>query len=139
MNKLYFYLQLVNSDIKVLDGFRFSNIAFIKLLIDDKDIFKDFPTAVIVFEELKDSMIKSGEYLIFTCICGIANDLNVSLVKVTHKKHTIEWKFSLRENIYKFEFKRVEYLEEIKNLRSEIKKLPPNIILEPLYYAYPEK
>ncbi|MCP3926223.1 MAG: hypothetical protein GY714_26965 [Desulfobacterales bacterium] len=96
------------------EGIVFSNKIFIEIQIDELH-FKEmnaFEGGAIYFHELKKSAKKTGEYLIFTCICGIADDAGWDKINVVHSKNEIYWEFE-RNGSQKFKFDRIEYIEQV--------------------------
>lgn len=122
------------------DGITFSNFAYLKLYIDNVDIFstKGFEDTFIVLSELKKSTFNSGSFLIFTSVSGIADDAGWDLVKVMHLKETIRWFFERENEEYQFTFSKKEYLKKIDEIDVFIKKFNFDEILEPGHIIFPD-
>jgi len=97
------------------DGIEFKNNTFIELDIDHQSylIDKAFEEGTVYWPELKASSLSSGEYLIFTCACGIADDSGWNLITVTHSKSEVIWNFN-RNGKQQFCFDKANYQSQIK-------------------------
>ena len=127
-------ITLKSADNVVIDNIKFNNCSYLQLLIDDIDIriLDDFDNVLVVYPELYASTQNSGDYLIFTCACGIADDGGWDYVNVVHNDNTIKWSFLRGEKKYNFQFSRENYIKEIDKIE------PENIILIPEHIIYPE-
>lgn len=123
-NLIEFQLVKIGDTVLNLDGVSFSQCSYIKLLIDGVDIrtYPAFEDMLVVFNELKDTLKRNGNYLIFTCACGIADDDGWDYVNLVHKNNFINWNFK-REIIYSFNFEKELYLTKILHLEKEINSL----------------
>jgi len=138
ISNIEFKLEIVNDE--EIHGIIFNNSAFIKIYIDYEDILakENFSSSVLVFDELNKSKISNGQYLIFTCTCGVADDAGWDLINVEKLNDVIIWKFE-RDNeniIYIFSYS--EYCDKINLIMENIKKLGNSIILEPNIVVFPE-
>ena len=106
MNRLKINVVTLKEDEYLIrDSIRFENCSYLQLFIDDKDIatYPDFEDILIVPTELYKSSLQSGEYLLFTCACGVADDGGWATIKVTHSEAIVQWDF-LRDKPYCFKF-----------------------------------
>lgn len=103
------------------------------LKIDGKPFLDKSNTTV--FNELENSLNKNGDFLIFTCSCGIADCGGWEKVKVDHIDEKVIWTFKHNFD-FTFEFDLISYKSEIEKVRSEIVK--NKIVLEPEFVLYPE-
>lgn len=126
-------ITLTSTDYVTFDNIEFNNCSYLQLLIDDIDVrsFNDFDDVSVVFSELYASTLNSGNFLIFTCACGIADDGGWDYVNVTHKENIIKWSF-FRERNYFFEFSKESYIKEINKIKAK------NTILIPEQVIFPE-
>lgn len=88
------------------------------------------------FEELFDSLEQTGDYLIFTCSCGIADCSGWSKVKVIHLDDKISWSFNYDNYNYKYIFLKSNYVSEIQKIQELLTE--NNIRLHPEFIVYPE-
>ncbi len=101
------------------DGIEFHINTFIEVMIDG-ELIKDtkaFEDGEIFWPELKRSIEKSGNYLIFTCICGVAEDAGWEEINVIHKDNTIIWEFE-RNSDFQFRFDKEDYIKEVNLCES---------------------
>jgi hypothetical protein len=140
MNKLKLELDILRGkDWMEYENIMYSNCAFIRLVIDGVNLItttKD-RKGVIVWDEIKKTLNQSGEYLILTCVCGIADDAGFDLVNVERNENTVSWKFNDESNWF-WEFPKADYDHEIKRLEKEINELDISIPLEPDKVMFPE-
>ena len=121
MNRLKINVVTLKEDEYLIrDSIRFENCSYLQLLIDDKDIatYPDFEDILIVPSELRKSSLQTGEYLLFTCACGVAHDGGWSKIKVTHSEAIVQWDF-LRGKPYCFKFSKENYLKEIQIINKK--------------------
>lgn len=121
------------------DGIYFEDISYIKVLIDQIDLLETdiFIDAFLYFDELEKSIHADGEYLLFTCACGIADDSGWKKVRVSHVDEYIMWEILLHNNIIKtYKFEKTLYVNEISNINMQINNI--RIQLEPKYVVFPE-
>lgn len=141
INKIRFDLKITSSDEK--DDFTNTKeplLAFVLLFIDNVEInaAEYFQYDVVVFSELKMSSIKSGKYLLFTAITGIADDGGWDYVEVIHKDELIEWMFTINFERYIYIFDKKEYISQINYLEYKVDNLEKNVELQPTQIFYPE-
>ena len=113
MNELLIRPEVV--ELLSRDGIEFKNNTFIELDIDHQSYLNDkaFEEGTIYWPELKASALSSGDYLIFTCACGIADDASWDLIKVTHSESEVTWVFN-RNGKQRFCFDKAIYQSQIK-------------------------
>lgn len=118
--------------VQVIGGLEFRSCAFIKIMIDGLDLLSlsDYEGSVLIFSELERSVHGSGQYLLFTCACGIAEDAGWAEIDVQHRDGKICWSFE-REGRHTYEFDAQQYAAEVRSCRSHIEDLPQHIMLEP--------
>ncbi|AXY58810.1 hypothetical protein [Acinetobacter sp. WCHAc010052] len=140
MNNFRLELEFIPDHVAIeIEGITFTNCAFLKLLIDNQDLCssQNFEAGLVVWDELKRSLKKSGRYLIFTCACGIADDGGWEGINIVHEKDRILWVFEHADKRYSFQFKYLEYLNEINKIELKLKE-HSNVILEPRSVIFPE-
>lgn len=140
MNKLKLELDILRGkDRMEYESIIYSNCAFIRLVIDGVNLITSTEDrkGVIVWEEIRKTVNDSGQYLILTCVCGIADDAGFDLVEVERKENSVSWKFNDESN-WNWEFPIDEYDEEINRVGKEINEMEINITLEPDNVIFPE-
>ncbi|MFT5819106.1 MAG: hypothetical protein ACI8ZM_000328 [Crocinitomix sp.] len=117
------------------DGHPGKSEYYLNLKIDGEEFLKkiDEDFNVVFFGALKKSVEQSGQYLIFTCSCGIADCGGWDYVKVIHQTGKITWDFSYGQEFH-FEFPIDHYRGEIARIEIENRELT----LEPLNVIEPE-
>jgi hypothetical protein len=88
-----------------------------------------------IFEEIENSLTGNGEYLIFTCSCGVADCGGWKKVKIVHLQSKITWTFDYDDFQYYFEFDTQNYNSEIVKMRLKITenqlRFQPEFIMDP--------
>lgn len=136
-NKITFELAVISDDQTLdLEGIVFSNIAYIQLLIDNYKI--DFEGSFIVLNSLKNSLLGTGGYLLFTGVSGIADAAGWDYIEVVHNEAIVEWKFEWDDKNFHFSFEKDDYIAAIQDLEREIEQLDDSINLEPTHVILPE-
>ncbi|CAA0163751.1 hypothetical protein [Tenacibaculum maritimum] len=132
------YIDQVSSTI--FDGILFNDIYYIDIIIDGINIRNNegFEEIMIVFSEIKNSISKSGKYLIITSASGIADDGGWEGVNVLLKNSFVKWKIEFEKNIYNYSFSKDNLLKEISKIELKIKNIPSNK-LEPKWIDFPEE
>ena len=133
MNKLKINVVTLKEDEYLIrDSILFENCSYLQLLIDYEDIatYPDFEDMLIVPSELCKSSLQTGEYLLFTCACGVADDGGWSKIKVTHSEAIVQWDF-LRGKPYCFKFSKENYLKEIQIINKKSYTFIPKEIIFP--------
>ena len=141
MNQISFQLEIVpNDETRKYDGIIFSNCCFLRCAIDGEPIHLNeaFEDALIVVNELERSTTCSGEYLLFVCACGVADDGGWKKVKVTHTEKIIEWDI-LRDKTYSFQFDKIQYIKSVQKVITELGKLEDSIEREPVSVLEPSQ
>lgn len=139
MNTLTLYMdQIINGREVMKDGLHFTNVALIKMLIDGDDIdeLEYFKDSLIYFDELEISKSCSGNYLIFTCACGVAEDGGWEGVRVNLDDTVVSWVIDVGAEILHYTFDREQYDSEIESVKAmlELNKFP----LEPKAVVFPD-
>lgn len=106
---------------------------WLDLKIDGKKFLDNSNAAV--FDELENSLNGNGEFLIFTCNCGIADCAGWKKITVKHEIGKVIWSFKYGNENFIFEFDFASYRNEIEKIRLEINqnkiKLQPDLIMDP--------
>jgi len=139
MNQISFTLEIVSKEeARKYDGIIFSNCCFVRCAIDKEPIHhkEGFEDALIVVNELENSKKCSGEFLLFVCACGVADDGGWEKVKVTHKEKTIEWDIH-RDELYSFQFDKIQYIKSVEKIITELENLDDAIEREPVSVLEP--
>lgn len=88
------------------------------------------------YPELIKSVQGSGDYLIFTCACGVADCAGWEKVGVTHEEEIVAWDFSFNEITYAFRFDKNFNIGEIQRLVFEVElnkyEIEPKHVIEPM-------
>lgn len=123
----------------VKDGINFKNSQVIKLLIDGYEIDsnKGFEDSLIYFDELEKSFEKSGNYLIFTCACGIADDGGWEGVFVKVSGSKITWTIEVGDSVLNFSFDKEQYVSEVLSVKKHLESNDA-LTLEPSSVTFPE-
>jgi len=138
MNTIKLSLEIIKGkDWVEYENITYQNCAFIKLYIDDIDLvmLTEDEKGIVVWDEIKKSRYESGDYLIITCLCGIADDGGFQLITVTRKEQTVKWNFNDGSNA-EWEFDKNQYDSELFRLENEIQHL--TVPLEPRHVIFPE-
>ena len=133
MNRLKINVVTLKEDEYLIrDSIRFENCSYLQLLIDYEDIatYPDFEDMLIVPSELCKSSLQTGEYLLFTCACGVADDARWIKIKLTHSEAIVQWDF-LRGKPYCFKFSKENYLKEIQIINKKSYTFIPKEIIFP--------
>lgn len=141
-NSIKFDLEVIPTNQTItIDGINFSGVAYILLFIDDICMNRQqpFDEAFVIFEELHKSVSKSGKYLLFTSVSGIADDAGWNPVEVIISGEEATWMFEINDLTIKYSFDKNEYDSEIKGLEEKIMQLPLEIKLEPISIIWPEE
>lgn len=114
------------------------NDFLLDLKIDGEEFLAriDIKDNVASLDELESSISGTGEYLIFTCSCGIADCGGRQKVLVTHDKEEVVWEFEYDDEYYVFEFDAQFYVGEIQRMLFEVNQ--QKITLYPKHIMYPE-
>lgn len=114
-----------------------SGAGSVLLLYIDKRLFRvpvDSGGAVFL-DELHKSVLSPGDYLIFTCLCGVADCGGWQKVAVSHHREVLSWAFEYADRKYKFQFDRYDYRMKIEKIKRQISaeniKLIPEWIVDP--------
>jgi hypothetical protein len=118
----------------------FEKAMFVRIIIDGIDILSEdkYADMAIVAEELRKSAESDGEFLIFTSICGVADDVGMNMVKVEHGDGAISWDFDINDVTQNYCFDKIAYLKSISELMDSIEKKRKLYDLEPKYVTFPE-
>lgn len=141
VNQLILYVdEYLDSRKLVKDGITFNDVRIIKVMIDgyeldERDYFRD---SLVYFDELKNSIQKSGRYLIFTCGCGIADDGGWEGVDVEITDSLVKWSIEVGDSTEHFTFCKKEYEQEISSVEEQLKH-NDFLRLEPSTVVFPEK
>lgn len=139
MNILALPIEIVGaSNVKDIDGIQFSSCAFVQIEVDGDALLEreDFRGSSVYFEELKKSVLGSGQFLIFTCACGIADDGGWTRVDVEHKSGTVSWAFE-RAGQIRFVFALPQYTAAIQSCRAALEAVPTSFVIEPQHVVFP--
>lgn len=121
----------------VIDGTTFRDVALVTLVINGTDTrnMAVFADGLIVPEELERSAYKSGRYLIFTSVNGVADDGGWNPVDVRVSEDSVGWRF-VRDSIpHMWCFARFEYSEQTSELHELLAKT--KLPIEPRYVIQP--
>ncbi|NHZ36003.1 hypothetical protein [Massilia rubra] len=119
------------------DGIVFEDVSIVRIFIDAKDMLEeaDFDGALVCFDELKHSLSGRGNYLVFTCACGIADDGGWESVAVDMTDSTVNWTMQAGSRALNYCFDRTVYVAEIaalgKKLASSALPLEPGQVVFP--------
>ena len=132
--------KVLQNEVNEIDGIAFSNIAYVLVFVGEINLFTQhlFQDSFLVFKELKNSISKSGKYLLFTSVSGIADDAGWEYVEVLHEENSVTWNIQRDNILLSYVFDRKDYLKEILMIEKKIKNLNSNMKLEPSHVVYPE-
>lgn len=140
MNKFNLVLKVFKNENSIeYEKIIYSNSAFIEPVVDGNNLttVSKNRKGIVVWNEVKKTISKSGQFLILTCVCGIADDGGFDLVDVKRKEKSVLWKFKDESN-WIWEFDKKEYDLEINRLKKKITELSVEITLEPENVIFPE-
>lgn len=103
--------------------------------IEFRKIISDNSNAA-VFYTLVNSSKETGDYLIFTCVCGVADCSGWDKVQVVHNDRKVTWTFSFDNKQHIFTFAIDNYKDEISKIQQQIDA--KKIILQPQFTTDPE-
>lgn len=132
---------LAGSRSRKIDGITMSDCLLVEAKINGLKILGEtfYEDGLIVFEELKDSIGESGDFLIFTCACGIADDGGWGMTSVKHKEDRVEWVVRRGDDEKRYSFEKQGYQNSIKLLKEEAEQLEQKgLRLEPVNPIPPE-
>ncbi|WP_313284462.1 hypothetical protein [Delftia tsuruhatensis] len=138
MNIMNLYIEKFDGSLSLeKDGIIFSNVSIVRIMIDGEyiDEIDDFSNSLIYFEEMKNSRNGSGNYLIFTCACGIAEDGGWEGVVVNRFNRIVEWSISVGVNVYNYLFDEIQYDSEIIKIEKSLRGI--SLPLEPVNVIFP--
>jgi hypothetical protein len=139
MNLLNLCVEQISDGRQVFrDGICFSNVLLVGMFIDgqnieEREVFRD---SLVYFDELERSVESSGNYLIFTCACGVAEDGGWEGVKVEVTESTVSWELEAGAEVLRFTFERKAYVSEIESVRKVLQS--SSLPLEPGAVVFPE-
>ena len=123
-----------------VSGIQFESAMFTRLFIDGVDLLAEdkFDGMVIVANELEKSAHAGGHFLIFTSVCGAADDVGMGTVKVIHNSDHISWEFEIDDAMQTYQFNKASYLESVAELSLLIAQNSKKYVAQPLYVIFPE-
>lgn len=138
MNTIRLELENVVGRQWIRDGIVFEDIAIVRVFVDEEDLLEtpDFDGALVYFDELKRSMSERGNYLIFTCACGIAEDGGWEGVAVEMTETTVGWHLEAATRALDYCFERAAYASAIETMVTRIGT--GTLPLEPRAVVFPE-
>jgi len=139
--KIQLDLKIIPSNEETeIDGIIFSGVVYIQATVSGIVLLEQelFSGSFIFLKELGLSTMKSGEYLIFTSVSGIADDAGWDRVTVKHDGSHINWVIQRDGNILQYLFDKEEYIREVRNIEQQISEVDNNLKLEPIHVIYPE-
>ena len=140
MNRLSLLLRRIEApQVETLDGIKFSDCAIIEAEVDGTNLRNQdwFDSSLPVLSELIASANRSGNYLLFTCACGVADDGGWEEVRVLHDDDKVSWEFE-RDGLRTYMFDSQQYQDAITSLSTEAEALDSAFTLEPRGIVYPE-
>jgi hypothetical protein len=124
---------------RIIDGIEFESVA---LVVPSKECslakIASLNDALVVLDELKNSLNGNGKYLIFTDASGIADDGGWVGVDVKYDEKFVYWDFFVGDEKFKLTFDSDSYRSEIEKILVRIANLPSEIELEPSQVVFPE-
>jgi hypothetical protein len=141
MNEISLEIEHVTKENSIsIDGILFENCVFISLSIDNLKIVPNglFSESLVYWPELFLSVRGSGQFLIFTCACGVADDGGWDRIDVQHKEEHVKWSFFYDEHQYSFTFQKEQYFLEIERIRNKLAEINNRVKLEPKNVIFPE-
>jgi hypothetical protein len=107
------------------------------LHVDIIDLIKETEDrkGVVVWGELNKAKNNSGDFLILTCMCGVADDGGFNLITVDRGENLVKWTFNDDTKI-KWTFDKVQFDQELLQLETQVQNL--KLPLEPKNVLFPE-
>jgi hypothetical protein len=139
-DQLEVFLRKVTSH-TILDGIDFFESVLVECRLNGITLFDDlfFHDSLANPSGMIASAKETGEYLLFTCACGIADDGGWGLTKVVHLQSTVSWTIVRGESKREFEFDRTAYRGSMRCLQQEIEEFSKRgIPIEPRTVFPPE-
>jgi len=135
---------VIKNETLFIDGIDFCDTLFIRPKINGMDIIADFYNndCLAVADEWVNSSVRSGDYLLFTSLIGVADDGGWSLQPVVHGDGIITVSIpDANEKIIKFNFSAEKYKTAIGKMKKDVASiisLDSKKKLEPIHFSYPE-
>jgi len=104
------------------------NIEFRRIILDN--------SSAAVFYDLEKSTEGTGDYLLFTCTCGVADCGGWNKVQVLHRDKIVTWTFAYNNKQHVFSFNMDDYVGEIYKMKKRIEQ--ERLILSPEFVTDPE-
>jgi len=136
--------SVIKNDHLFIYGIDFCDTLFVRPKINGMDIIADFYNndCLAVADEWIDSSVRSGDYLLFTSLIGIADDGGWSLQPVVHADGVITISIpDANEKVVEFNFSAEKYRLAIGKMKKDVASiitLDNKKKLEPMHFSYPE-
>ena len=106
---------------KKIDGIMMGNCLLVEAKINGLKILGEtfYEDGLIVFDELENSIEGGGDFLVFTCACGVADDGGWGMTSVQHKEDRVEWIVRRGVDEKKYSFEKQRYQNSIEQLKRE--------------------
>jgi|GEM_PF-2922306 len=136
--------SVMKNETLFIDGIDFCDTLFIRPKINGMDIIADFYNndCLAVADKWINASMRSGDYLLFTSLIGVADDGGWSLQPVVHGDGIITISIpDANEKIIKFNFSAEKYRSVIGKMQKEVASiisLDNKKKLEPIHFSYPD-
>lgn len=141
-NRLNLSVEICSkSNPRTIDGISMDDCAFIGIQIDGVNLLEEsfYEGGLPVFEELANTLNGDGNYLIFTCACGVADDGGWNTVEVSHQGGLVGWVIRRGDCILEYHFDGTQYSDTIHKLTFEVHRLQKEgVRFEPENPVFPE-
>lgn len=116
---------LDGSKFREIDGIMMNDCFLVEAIINGSKLLGEefFEDGLIVFEELEKSTGENGEFLIFTCACGIADDGGWGMTSVRDEESKVKWIVRRGDDEKEYLFDKQNYLNSINQLKTEFNQL----------------
>jgi hypothetical protein len=125
-----------------IEGISFSGVCLVRLIVDGIDLatIPQFTGSLVVYNQLRESSIRAGRYLLFTSASGVADEAGWDKVHVSHLGEYVLWHLTRDDQPMRFCFKRTDYLNVIAELARRIHDATQRgLKLEPTHVIFPEE
>lgn len=133
--------EVLGNQVSDIAGIQFSNIAYVLIFVDGINLFTidQFEDSFLVFDELKNSTMGSGDYLLFTGVSGIADEAGWDYVEVVHEETSVKWNIERDGVTLSYVFEKSSYYKEITSIENKIDDLNSGLRMEPHNVIFPEE
>lgn len=140
MDKLGLRLREVDG-VENIDGIEFKDCFFVDCFLNKESIFWDpfFEDSLVVCDELLKTTRSQTECLIFTSVCGVADDGGWKMCEVIRSGGVVTWNLERGNDRRSYEFEEDAYIQQINYLENQVKEArEKGKVIEPVSVFFPE-